>query len=413
MRDYLASRPVARRARGHRPRDRLRRRDGLRAARRPRLERPRRRARGAGAGARGRRHVRDVPALPGPRRATTPSAWAPWPSARRRCATPTSARRLWAALRAGDVDLVATDHSPAPAALKEGDDFFAVWGGIAGAQTLLALLYDEGVVGPRPGAATRWPSCSPRRRRGASAWRRPRARSRSGADADVALVDPAATWTVAREELLDRHRLSPFVGPHAARPRGAHDPARAHDRARRADRRRALRARGAARRLGLCAVSALDDAIAELARFNDDPEAGGITREVYTPTYADRARVGRRAHARRGPRDAPRRRGQPLRPLGGQRARRAGRHHRLARRHDAQRRGLRRRARRARRHRGRARPARARRGSAALDRRRRLGRRGAALRHRAAWAAARPPASSSAPTSTGSSIATGRAWPRR
>jgi ureidoglycolate amidohydrolase len=33
-------------------------------------------------------------------------------------------------------------------------------------------------------------------------------------------------------------------------------------------------------------VSALDDAIAELARFNDDPDAGGITREVYTPTYA-------------------------------------------------------------------------------------------------------------------------------
>src|SRR5436190_10962787 len=54
---------------------------------------------------------------------------------------------LWAALRAGDVDLVATDHSPAPAALKQGDDFFAVWGGIAGAQTLLALLYDEGVAG--------------------------------------------------------------------------------------------------------------------------------------------------------------------------------------------------------------------------------------------------------------------------
>jgi allantoinase len=33
-----------------------------------------------------------------------------------------------------------------------------------------------------------------------------------GADADVVLVDPSATWTVAREELLDRHRLSPFVG---------------------------------------------------------------------------------------------------------------------------------------------------------------------------------------------------------
>jgi ureidoglycolate amidohydrolase len=30
----------------------------------------------------------------------------------------------------------------------------------------------------------------------------------------------------------------------------------------------------------------LHDAIAELAGFNDDPDAGGITREVYTPTYA-------------------------------------------------------------------------------------------------------------------------------
>jgi hydantoinase/carbamoylase family amidase len=30
----------------------------------------------------------------------------------------------------------------------------------------------------------------------------------------------------------------------------------------------------------------LQDAIAELAGFNDDPAAGGITREVYTPTYA-------------------------------------------------------------------------------------------------------------------------------
>ena len=33
-------------------------------------------------------------------------------------------------------------------------------------------------------------------------------------------------------------------------------------------------------------MSWLDDAIAELAGFNDDPAAGGMTREVYTPTYA-------------------------------------------------------------------------------------------------------------------------------
>ena len=31
----------------------------------------------------------------------------------------------------------------------------------------------------------------------------------------------------------------------------------------------------------------LDAAIDRLAQFNDDPEAGGITREVFTPTYAE------------------------------------------------------------------------------------------------------------------------------
>ena len=133
-----------------------------------------------------------------------------------KCAPPLRAagerEALWAALRAGDVDLVATDHSPAPAALKEGDDFFAVWGGIAGAQTLLALLYDEGVVRPRPRAASAGRPARRRRRRGASAWRRPRARSRWAPTPTWCSSTRRATWTVAREELLDRHRLSPFVG---------------------------------------------------------------------------------------------------------------------------------------------------------------------------------------------------------
>jgi allantoinase len=118
---------------------------------------------------------------------------------------------LWAALQAGDVDLVATDHSPAPAALKEGDDFFAVWGGIAGAQTLLALLYSEGVVrrGVTAAALSALLAATPARRFGLAPGKGALA---VGADADVALVDPSSAWTVSRDELLDRHRLSPFVG---------------------------------------------------------------------------------------------------------------------------------------------------------------------------------------------------------
>jgi allantoinase len=103
------------------------------------------------------------------------------------------------------VDLVATDHSPSPASLKQGDDMFAVWGGIAGAQTLLALVYDAGVPPARLGSLL---AGSPARRFGLAG----KGALDVGADADVVLVDPAGTWTVAREDLLDRHRLSPFVG---------------------------------------------------------------------------------------------------------------------------------------------------------------------------------------------------------
>jgi allantoinase len=118
---------------------------------------------------------------------------------------------LWSALLAGGVDLVATDHSPSPAALKEGDDHFAVWGGISGAQTLLALMHDEGVArrGLAREALATLLAAAPARRFGLAP---AKGALVAGTDCDVVLVDPAATWTVAREDLLDRHRRSPFAG---------------------------------------------------------------------------------------------------------------------------------------------------------------------------------------------------------
>jgi allantoinase len=118
---------------------------------------------------------------------------------------------LWERLLAGDVALVGTDHSPSPAALKEGDDAFAIWGGISGAQLLLALLYDSGVVArglPRARLAG-LTAGAPAARFGLAPAKGAIA---VGADADLALLDPAGTWTVATEDLRDRHRLSPFVG---------------------------------------------------------------------------------------------------------------------------------------------------------------------------------------------------------
>jgi allantoinase len=119
---------------------------------------------------------------------------------------------LWERLLAGDIDLVATDHSPSPAALKEtGDDHFAAWGGIPGAQTLVALLYSYGVVSrglPLDRLAlltATWPAA----RFGLAP---AKGALTPGADADLLLIDPSASWTIVRDDLLDRHRLSPFAG---------------------------------------------------------------------------------------------------------------------------------------------------------------------------------------------------------
>ena len=119
---------------------------------------------------------------------------------------------LWARLLGGDIDLVATDHSPSPAALKEtGADHFAAWGGIPGAQTLVALLYDSGVVarGLDVARLATLTASAPAARFGLAPAKGTLA---VGADADLLLLDPAQEWTITRKALLDRHRLSPFAG---------------------------------------------------------------------------------------------------------------------------------------------------------------------------------------------------------
>jgi allantoinase len=130
-----------------------------------------------------------------------------------KCSPPLRPRQdlddLWRALLDGQVDLVASDHSPSPPELKQGEDAFAVWGGIAGCQTMLRVLLTEGAPrGLALEAVARLTSAAPARRLRLGG----KGSLEPGADADLALVDLGAEAVVEAEELRSLHRLDPFVG---------------------------------------------------------------------------------------------------------------------------------------------------------------------------------------------------------
>ena len=112
-------------------------------------------------------------------------------------------------MAAGAVDTVGSDHSPGPPELEGGDDMFAVWGGISGAQTALPLLLTHAPAhGVAPGRAAALMTAAPAARLGLGA----KGRLAPGCDADLALVRLGDPWTVAADDLEYRHRRSPFVG---------------------------------------------------------------------------------------------------------------------------------------------------------------------------------------------------------
>lgn len=130
-----------------------------------------------------------------------------------KCAPPlrTAADRdaLWLLLLAGTLEMVTSDHSPAPPELKDGEDFFAIWGGIAGCQTTRQVLLAEGGRRglPLPAVARATAKAAARRFRLAG-----KGDIAVGADADLALIDLGHEASLRTEDLRYRHRSNPFVG---------------------------------------------------------------------------------------------------------------------------------------------------------------------------------------------------------
>ncbi len=119
---------------------------------------------------------------------------------------------LWSALRSGDLDMIASDHSPCPPSLKlpaEGDCLRA-WGGIASLQLSLAAVWSGAPAhGATVADVARWMSERPARlvglgpRKGVLA---------PGRDADLVVWDPDGELTVTANALQHRHKVTPYEG---------------------------------------------------------------------------------------------------------------------------------------------------------------------------------------------------------
>jgi allantoinase len=137
-----------------------------------------------------------------------------------KCAPPIRARAnreaLWAALEEGLIDMVATDHSPCPPAMKRREEgrWDLAWGGIASLGLALPVMstalaqrgFDVEESMKRVAA---WMAAGPARLAGLTGRK---GALTGGADADFVVFDPDVAWTVDERDLHFRHKLSPYLG---------------------------------------------------------------------------------------------------------------------------------------------------------------------------------------------------------
>jgi allantoinase len=120
--------------------------------------------------------------------------------------------RLWKALEDGLIDMVTTDHSPCPPARKRRDEgrWDRAWGGIASLGLALPVIW-TGMQkrGLKLEWIGEWMAAVPARLAGLTGRKGSLAPS---ADADIAVFDPDAAWTVTPADLHFRHKLSPYLG---------------------------------------------------------------------------------------------------------------------------------------------------------------------------------------------------------
>ena len=120
---------------------------------------------------------------------------------------------LWLGLRAGGLDVVATDHVPDRLAVEKrcpAPPFPQISNGAPGIETLLAVVYGEGVAKGRitPERMVDLLATTPARLFGLPT----KGAIERGRDADIVLFDPAASRTIRQAELHHTSDFTPYEG---------------------------------------------------------------------------------------------------------------------------------------------------------------------------------------------------------
>jgi allantoinase len=137
-------------------------------------------------------------------------------STQHKCAPPIrgheNREQLWQGLRDGLIDMVVSDHSPCPPAMKRMNEgnFQTAWGGIAGLSMALPVMWTEAQQrGFSLTDITRWMAERPAQLAGCTARK---GRIAAGWDADFVVFDPEEEFTVTTNRLHHRHAISPYIG---------------------------------------------------------------------------------------------------------------------------------------------------------------------------------------------------------
>jgi allantoinase len=116
---------------------------------------------------------------------------------------------LWAAIAAGRIDVVASDHAPWPLEQKKQPNVFDNHSGVPGVETLVPLVLGQGLArGIAVDALARVLSTNPAKRFGLAS----KGEIAVGKDADLIVFDPAVESLIDETKLHSNAAWSPYHG---------------------------------------------------------------------------------------------------------------------------------------------------------------------------------------------------------